>query len=208
MVLRLMSRWWASRRISKAMLSRLQDVSGCWWSSVVLLASAMTWSRSEGGKVPGSARTWSVLKAGQPAGNVALAVGPDVVYVRVRQERGGKEERYYLAKDRLTQLEGEYAIEKELKGRELDGRRYRPLFDFMDLSKTTGKKAYYVCQADFVTTKEGTGVVHTAGMYGEDDYQLGLKLDLPQHQVCLSHRRECSRPRRDERAREVVDLNI
>jgi isoleucyl-tRNA synthetase len=113
-------------------------------------------------------------------GNVALAVGPDITYVRVRQKRGGTEERYYLAKDRLAQLEGEYEIEKEFKGRDLVGRRYRPLFDFVDLEKLTGKKAYYVCEADFVTTEDGTGVVHTAVMYGEDDYQLGLKLDLPQ----------------------------
>ena len=113
-------------------------------------------------------------------GNVALAVGPEIVYVRVRQTRDGREERYYLAKERLAQLEGTYTIEKEMKGRELAGRRYRPLFDFMNLAKETGKKAYYVCQADFVTTEDGTGVVHTAVMYGEDDYQLGLKLDLPQ----------------------------
>ena len=113
-------------------------------------------------------------------GNVALAVGPEIPYVRVRQTRDGKEERYYLAKARLPQLTGTYEIEKELRGRELDGRRYRPLFDFVDLSKLTGKKAYYVCEADFVTTEDGTGVVHTAVMYGEDDYQLGRKLDLPQ----------------------------
>jgi isoleucyl-tRNA synthetase len=113
-------------------------------------------------------------------GNVALAVGADIVYVRVRQARDGREERYYLAKERLPQLEGEYSIEKEMKGRELAGRRYRPLFDFIDLAQLTGKNAYYVCEADFVTTEDGTGVVHTAVMYGEDDYQLGLKLDLPQ----------------------------
>ena len=112
-------------------------------------------------------------------GNVALAVGPDVDYVRVVQG-DVREQRYYLAKERLSQIVGPYEIEKELKGRELDGRRYRPLFDFIDLGKLTGKKAYYVCLADFVTTEDGTGVVHTAVMYGEDDYQLGLKLDLPQ----------------------------
>ncbi len=114
-------------------------------------------------------------------GNVALAVGPDIDYVRVRQTRHGKEERYYLAKARLPQLEGEYEIEKELKGRELNGRAYAPLFDFIDLAKLTGQKAYYVAEADFVTTEDGTGVVHTAVMYGADDYQLGRKLDLPQH---------------------------
>ncbi|TMQ47208.1 MAG: isoleucine--tRNA ligase [Candidatus Eisenbacteria bacterium] len=113
-------------------------------------------------------------------GNVALAVGPDIAYVRARQKRGPNEERYYLAKERLPQLEGEYVIEKEFKGRELAGRRYRPLFDFIDLENLTGKKGYYICEADFVTTEDGTGVVHTAVMYGEDDYQLGLRLDLPQ----------------------------
>jgi isoleucyl-tRNA synthetase len=113
-------------------------------------------------------------------GNVALAVGRDLDYVRVRQTVDGREERYYLAKERLAQLTGDYAIERELPGRELAGRRYRPLFDFVDLAAATGKQAYYVCEADFVTTEDGTGVVHTAVMYGEDDYQLGMRLDLPQ----------------------------
>src|SRR5205085_10065714 len=122
---------------------------------------------------------WTTTPGTLP-GNVALAVGPDIDYVRVRQTRDGREERYYLAKERLPQLTGEYEIEKELLGRELTGRAYRPLFDFVDLAALTGKRAYYVCQADFVTTEDGTGVVHTAVMYGEDDYQLGRKLDLPQ----------------------------
>ena len=113
-------------------------------------------------------------------GNVALAVGTDIDYVRVRQERDGKDERYYLAKARLSQLDGEYHVEKDLKGSELVGRAYRRLFDFLDLAALTGKKAYYVAAADFVTTEDGTGVVHTAVMYGEDDYQLGMKIDLPQ----------------------------
>jgi isoleucyl-tRNA synthetase len=113
-------------------------------------------------------------------GNVALAVGPDIEYVRVRQRVDGKDERYYLARERLAQLTGEYEIEQTLRGRDLEGRRYRPLFDFLDLAKVTGKKAYYVTLADFVTTEDGTGVVHTAVMYGEDDYLLGQRLDLPQ----------------------------
>jgi isoleucyl-tRNA synthetase len=113
-------------------------------------------------------------------GNVALAVGRDLDYVRVRQAVDGREERYYLAKERLSQLVGEYAVEQELRGRDLAGRAYRPLFDFLDLAAATGKKAYFVCEADFVTTGDGTGVVHTAVMYGEDDYQLGLRIDLPQ----------------------------
>ena len=116
-------------------------------------------------------------------GNVALAVGADLDYVLVRQtpEGASAEERYYLAKERLEQLVGEYTVERELKGSELVGKRYAPLFDFIDLGALTGKKAYYVAPAGFVTTKDGTGVVHTAVMYGEDDYVLGQKLDLPQH---------------------------
>jgi isoleucyl-tRNA synthetase len=114
-------------------------------------------------------------------GNVALAVGPDLTYVRVRQSVNGREEHYYLAQARLAQLEGEYTIEKELRGADLIGRRYKPLFDFLHLGETTGKDAYHVAAADFVTTEDGTGVVHTAVMYGEDDYLLGQKLDLPMH---------------------------
>jgi isoleucyl-tRNA synthetase len=113
-------------------------------------------------------------------GNVALAVGRDLDYVLVRQEKDGRTERYYLAKARLAQLEGAYVIERELKGKDLVGKRYRPLFDFVDLAALTGKKAYYVAEGDFVTTEDGTGVVHTAVMYGEDDYLLGQRLDLPQ----------------------------
>ena len=114
-------------------------------------------------------------------GNVALAVGADLDYVRVVQTVEGKEERYYIARERLAQLVGEYTVDRELKGRDLVGRRYRPLFDFIDLEEDTGKKAYYVAEAAFVTTTDGTGVVHTAVMYGEDDYALGQALDLPQH---------------------------
>jgi len=113
-------------------------------------------------------------------GNVALAVGPDLDYVRVRQTVDDHEERYYIARDRMAQLTGEYVIDRELKGKELAGMRYRPLFPFIDLGVLTGKKAYYIAEADFVTTEEGTGVVHTAVMYGEDDYLLGQRLDLPQ----------------------------
>ena len=114
-------------------------------------------------------------------GNVALAVGADLDYVRAVQTVDGKEERYYLAKERLGQLVGDYTVDRELQGRDLVGKHYRPLFDFVDLEATTGKKAYYVAAADFVTTTDGTGVVHTAVMYGEDDYALGKALDLPQH---------------------------
>lgn len=110
-------------------------------------------------------------------GNVALAVGQDVDYVMVRQGS----EQFYLAKARLAVLKGEYEVVREMKGTALVGKRYEPLVDGVDLKTKTGKDAYYVAAADFVTTEDGTGVVHTAVMYGADDYTLGEKLDLPKY---------------------------
>ncbi|MFH1192485.1 MAG: isoleucine--tRNA ligase [bacterium] len=73
---------------------------------------------------------------------------------------------------------GCYELGPEIKGKDLVGLEYEPLFDVPAL-RESGKKVYYVAPADFVTTEDGTGVVHTAVVYGEDDYNLGLKLDLP-----------------------------
>lgn len=117
-------------------------------------------------------------------GNVALAVGADITYVAVRQEQ----ETYYLAKDRLEMIRGEYEILKTLKGKDLEGRAYRPLFDSIDLADSD-HPAYFVATADFVTTEEGTGVVHTAVMYGEDDYRLGMRLGLPAKHTVDEHGR-------------------
>lgn len=111
-------------------------------------------------------------------GNVALAVGADIVYVEVEQEADNKKEIYYLAENRLDILKGEYKILRTFPGKEMEGWRYKPLFDFIDLSNE-GDNAYTVALADFVTTEEGTGVVHTAVMYGEDDYRLGMEIGLP-----------------------------
>ncbi|MDO9537227.1 MAG: isoleucine--tRNA ligase, partial [Thermoplasmata archaeon] len=108
-------------------------------------------------------------------GNVALAVGNDINYAIVEQNG----EKLILAADLVEQvLESEYEMLGVMKGSELVGWKYHPLFDFMDL-REPGKKAYEVVAADFVTTEEGTGVVHTAVMYGEDDYNLGMKVGLP-----------------------------
>jgi isoleucyl-tRNA synthetase len=108
-------------------------------------------------------------------GNVALAVGNDISYAII--EQGG--ERLILAADLVDQvIEGEYEMLGVMKGSEMVGWKYRPLFDFMDL-REPGKRAYEVVAADFVTTAEGTGVVHTAVMYGEDDYNLGMRVGLP-----------------------------
>ncbi len=108
-------------------------------------------------------------------GNVALAVGKDIDYAIVEQNG----ERLILALELVEKvIEGDHEMLGVIKGAELVGWKYHPLFDFMDL-REPGKKAYEVVEADFVTTGEGTGVVHTAVMYGEDDYNLGMKAGLP-----------------------------
>ncbi|MDZ7798598.1 MAG: isoleucine--tRNA ligase [Patescibacteria group bacterium] len=108
-------------------------------------------------------------------GNVALALGEDVEYVKVKMN----DEFLILAKARLDILEGNYQIVENYKGKDLAGKKYKPLFDFLNLEKETGKKAYILALANFVTTEDGTGIVHTAGMYGEDDYILSEKIGLP-----------------------------
>ena len=107
-------------------------------------------------------------------GNVALAVGENIDYMKVKV---GKEI-LVLAKDRLSLINGPYEIVAEHKGREMIGMKYEPLYEIPAV-KNAGKKAWYVASAGFVNTEEGTGIVHTAVIYGEDDYELGLKLDLP-----------------------------
>lgn len=111
-------------------------------------------------------------------GNVALAVGADIDYVKVEQEVKGRKEFYFIAEKRLEMLKGEYRIAEKVKGSDLSGLHYYPLFDFVDLSDAD-HPAYLVATGDFVTTEEGTGVVHTAVMYGEDDYRFGTALGLP-----------------------------
>lgn len=109
-------------------------------------------------------------------GNVALAVGPKIGYVKIKQG----EEYIILAEERLEVIEGDYEIVDRMSGEALAGRRYQRLFDFTDLSAgQADSSAYQVLTADFVTTEDGTGIVHTAVMYGEDDFQLGRSKGLP-----------------------------
>ncbi len=109
-------------------------------------------------------------------GNVALAVGEDIDYV-VAEKDG---EYLILAEDKAEEILGkaDHKIYTKVKGKDLSGLFYEPLFD-VPAVRNSGKSSHYVATADFVTTEEGTGVVHTAVVYGEDDYELGLKLDLP-----------------------------
>ncbi|HYE22555.1 MAG TPA: class I tRNA ligase family protein [Verrucomicrobiae bacterium] len=106
-------------------------------------------------------------------GNVALAVGNDITYVRAKVNN----ETWILAKDRLEVIsDSNPTVVDEVKGKDLVGLEYEPLFDINPL---LSDKSYKVYPADFVTTTDGTGVVHTAVMYGEDDYKLGEQIGLP-----------------------------
>ncbi|KYZ74851.1 isoleucine--tRNA ligase [Anaerosporomusa subterranea] len=103
--------------------------------------------------------------------NVALAINKKYDYVEVRNQG----EHLILAKELVTRLEGEYEFVKTFKGAELLNKEYEPLFRFV----TPEKKAYYIIHGDFVTLSDGTGVVHIAPAYGEDDNKAGQQYDLP-----------------------------
>lgn len=119
-------------------------------------------------------------------GNVALAINPEIDYVEVLTE--GSEDKFIVAKSRVEAVFKEnFKILKEFKGRELIGLKYKPVFDYYqnkvlkdaqgrELKEDTGWKIY---GADFVTTEDGTGVVHIAPAFGEDDMNLGKEQHLP-----------------------------
>ncbi len=111
-------------------------------------------------------------------GNVALAVGEKVKYALVRPKSA--KETYVVAEELAPAVLGktEYDVIGKVSGEDLVGLEYEPLFKILALKN---EAAYKVYPASFVTTTDGTGVVHTAVMYGEDDYQLGVKVGLPQH---------------------------
>jgi len=106
-------------------------------------------------------------------GNVGLAVGPDIEYVLTRVSGTP----VVLAKELMAAYDVT-EFEKELKGSDLVGLGYEPLYEIPKARAHSGKK-WEVLPADFVTTTDGTGIVHTAVIYGEDDYQLGLAHGLP-----------------------------
>lgn len=117
-------------------------------------------------------------------GNVALAVGKDIEYSWVRQG----EEVVIVASLRKELLAIEGEVIKTTKGHELIGKSYKPLFGGLDTcapieEKVKFEKAFKVYGADFVTTEDGTGIVHTAVMYGADDFELGTKEGLPKVHV-------------------------
>ncbi|MGI6108688.1 MAG: isoleucine--tRNA ligase [Eubacteriaceae bacterium] len=108
------------------------------------------------------------------AANVALAVNPKADYIRA-ESRGDV---YICAENLAPKLLGDdYKVIDRFKGTELEGLEYERLMDFVPVPPR--KKAFYVTTADYVTTEDGTGIVHIAPAFGEDDYQVGRKYDLP-----------------------------
>ncbi|HYM20028.1 MAG TPA: isoleucine--tRNA ligase [Candidatus Kapabacteria bacterium] len=117
--------------------------------------------------------------------NVALAVHPDVDYVTVINKRKDKTERLVLAEALLGKLEGETEIVSRIKGKDLEGAEYEPLFDYLVKSKIHEQfrsalaKSFKIIADTYVTTEDGTGIVHQAPAFGEDDYRVAQKYGFP-----------------------------
>lgn len=111
--------------------------------------------------------------------NMALAVNEELEYVKIRVSEGEKTEHYILAKDCLDQaIRHEYEIVDRYRGSDLIGWTYQPVFDFA-LQEHSRESAWRVLSADYVTTDEGTGVVHTAPAFGADDFESCKKAGIP-----------------------------
>ncbi|MDF2473865.1 MAG: ileS [Anaerocolumna sp.] len=122
--------------------------------------------------------------------NVALCVNPNESYVKVavslnaggeiigengEDKEAVKTEKYILAEELLSVIEGDYKIEERFVGTDLEYTEYEPLFTYAK----TDKKAFYVTCDNYVTLTDGTGVVHIAPAFGEDDANVGRNYDLP-----------------------------
>src|SRR5512140_3485999 len=110
-------------------------------------------------------------------GNVAVAAHPDVDYVTVERDNEGVKEKLILAKALLEKVfrDEEVKVVDTFKGKKLKGQKYLPLFTFVP----PDKPAYYVVMGDFVTTEDGTGLVHMAPAFGAEDMQMANEHDLP-----------------------------
>ncbi len=131
-------------------------------------------------------------------GNVALAVGENLEYKKLTADFGNGVETYIFAEtDAIKRLlAGQYDNiqgAETLKGKDIVGLEYEPLYDFLHDRKVSPdeqeaweaslEKAWKVYPADFVTTTDGTGIVHTAVMYGQDDFELGNNVGLPKYHL-------------------------
>ena len=109
--------------------------------------------------------------------NTALCVNPEETYVKVRQG----DTYYYMAEALLESvLKEDYEIIKRYKGKDLEYKEYHPLFPAIDYDAAAdGVKCHYVVCDDYVTMSDGTGIVHIAPAFGEDDNRIGKAYDLP-----------------------------
>ena len=112
--------------------------------------------------------------------NVALCVNPDETYVKVQMKEDGTV--YYLAQALCDTVlgEGSYEVKETYVGKDLEYKEYEPLFDCASsICEKQHKKAYFVTCDTYVTLTDGTGVVHIAPAFGEDDSKVGRNYDLP-----------------------------
>ncbi len=116
-------------------------------------------------------------------GNVALAINSKIDYalIEVENQKSGKKEKLILAKEKLETLGRKYGVLKTVKGKELVGKKYKPLFDYYTKDKNLKNRAngWKIYPADFVSVEEGTGIVHIAPAFGAEDMELGRKYNLP-----------------------------
>ena len=120
---------------------------------------------------------WTTTPWTLPA-NVAVAAGAEIDYVTVeRNLEDGSVEKLILAESLLSKVFGDEPVKivNRMKGKQLKGKQYRPLFTFLP----TEKKAHYVVLGDFVTIEDGSGLVHIAPAFGADDMQVAIEHDLP-----------------------------
>ena len=105
-------------------------------------------------------------------GNVAIALNKDLAYVKAKNNKG---EILIVAKERIKALSRDCEVIGEVSGKDLLGLEYEPVFAF----HKPDKKAWFIVSGDFVSTEDGTGLVHIAPAFGEDDMDVGKKNDLP-----------------------------
>ncbi|MCQ3937081.1 MAG: isoleucine--tRNA ligase [Chloroflexi bacterium] len=119
---------------------------------------------------------WTTTPWTLPA-NVAVAAHPEVDYVTVERDNNGTKEKLILARNLVEKIfkDEEVRVLETFKGKKLKGVRYQPLFTFM----TVDKPAYYVVLGDFVTTEDGSGLVHQAPAFGAEDMEMAKQYDLP-----------------------------
>lgn len=135
-------------------------------------------------------------------GNSAVGIHPDLDYVKIKLKIRGSGvveqesdltqneidavgQYFILATDRLPVIEQPYDIVKTYKGKDLLGIAYRPLYSFF----SRGDNDYVVVAADFISQQEGTGLVHIAPAFGEDDFAVGQEYGLPLHRPIDEHGR-------------------